>query len=159
MPEQIPMNRSEEYQGLAEGMVGKGAMTAAEYGIPAAGAYYGGKALINSMRGPVAPPMTPPMSSAPPSTPTGQSSATIGNATWDAALKRPVPPGPPTGTIDYATKVIKSIALNKVMQGAGSLSKMLPAATVGANLFGTGADEIATLKAAEEKRKQQGLPF
>ena len=156
--EQQPINRNEEYTGLAEGMGTQGALTAAKYATMGAA---GGAALAGFnklMNGPKTPPSITPIAPSTLPLPATEPMATIGNAAWDQRLRQP-PATPPTSTVDYATKVIKNIALNKVMQGAGALSKMLPAATVGANLFGTGADEIAILKAAEEKRKQQGLPY
>ena len=101
----------------------------------------GGKYAIDKLgnrAGPVAPQPGPP--------------ATIGNPVWDQMLRQPtVPtqPTPPTGTVDYATKLVKSLALNKLMPA-------MAAAQVAANTYLTSPDEIATLKAAEAKKRMQG---
>jgi hypothetical protein len=50
-----PMDRSAEYTGLAQGMGLDALGNAVEYGVPAAGAYYGVKKLIDAYKGPVAP--------------------------------------------------------------------------------------------------------
>jgi hypothetical protein len=77
-------------------------------------------------------------------------SASIGNATWDQALRQPNPPmrpTPPTSPIDYASKIVKNLALSKLL---------MPAAQVAANTYLTSPDEVATLKAAEAKKRAQG---
>jgi hypothetical protein len=50
-----PMDRSAEYAGLAEGMGMNALGNAVEYGVPAAGAFYGVKKLIDAYKGPVSP--------------------------------------------------------------------------------------------------------
>lgn len=53
---------------------------------------------------------------------------------------------PPTSALDAANKIVRGLAL----------SKILPAAQVGMGLFYTSPEEVATLKAIEQ-RKRQGL--
>lgn len=55
LPTQQPIDRSEEYTGLAQGIGGKTITSALEYGIPGAGAYYGLKKIAENLKGPVSP--------------------------------------------------------------------------------------------------------
>jgi hypothetical protein len=50
-----PMDRSEEYTGLAQGMGMNAVGNVLEYGVPAAAAAYGVKKLIDAYKGPVSP--------------------------------------------------------------------------------------------------------
>jgi len=59
----------------------------------------------------------------------------------------PAAPQSRLGVVDQASNIVRKLAL----------SKLLPAAQVGMGLFYTSPEEIATLKAAEELRKKQGL--
>lgn len=128
VPEQKPMDRTESQIGTAQGIGLEAVKTGAEL--------YGAKKLLeaagNAFRGPQGGPVAP-----------SQPQATIGNAAWDQALKKPVAT-PPTSSVDAATKIVRSLAL----------SKLLPAAQVGMGLFYTSPEEVATLKAAEQRRKQ-----
>ena len=76
-------------------------------------------------------------------------SASMGNPAWDQALRQPMRPPQPTGTIDYATKLVKSLALSKLMPA-------MAAAQVAANTYLTSPDEISTLKQAEARKRAQG---
>ena len=100
-----PMDRSEEYTGLAQGMVADTALTAAKYGLPAAGAYFGAKKLINAAKGPVKPPES------------------LLNATWDKALGVRQEQSMMQRGIQYADK-IKQMAMEKLAQNAGTLSNV-----------------------------------
>jgi len=168
--QQTPMNRSEEYTGLAQGIGGATAVKALEYGIPAAGAAYGVKKITDMVRGPVAPTQAvqaiPAVQQTTQQVVNGRPNLTVTQGGMsnlqqgvNDMIRTPTQqPSMLQQGMEYSNKV-RQIAMNKVMQGAGMLSKALPAATVGANLYGTSPEEIAVLKAAEEKRKRQGLPF
>jgi hypothetical protein len=150
-PQDKPINRYEEQVGTYTSAVPESIKLGLE-GAGLYGLYKGAQNIFgNKNAGPVAPPLnpTPSMSSTSSMPLSGEPPATMGNATWDAAMKRPVPPGPPTGTVDYATKLVKSLALNKLMPA-------MAAAQVAANTYLTSPDEIATLKAAEAKKRAQG---
>lgn len=56
-----------------------------------------------------------------------------------------------------AKSIVQKLALDKIMRGAGAVAKMAgPATGMAMNLFGTSPEEIATLKAAEARRKALG---
>lgn len=152
-----PIDRSEEYTGLAQGMGTEGALTAAKIaGLGVAGAY-GLKKVGEMFRGPVAP--TPP--TAPGAT----------QRIMSQAMGRPgvIPAGTVPGQplVDFVQQQGKYAPAQTAqpapqMQAAKSivqnlaLSKLLPAAQMGAGLFYTSPEEIATLKAAEARRKALG---
>ena len=155
VPEQQPMDRSEEYIGLAQGAGASTAGNAVEYGlkygVPAAGAYYGVKKAAEMFKGPVAPntqamqatqatqsavpqrqAVNAPSTRVPPnlSVQTGGASGPV------APNTAPTPTAPATPSpaqaqqqsmmqrgIQYADK-IKQIAMEKVMQNAGTLSNV-----------------------------------
>jgi DNA-binding transcriptional MerR regulator len=57
--------------------------------------------------------------------------------------------------ISNARSIVQKLALDKIMPAVGNFaSKALPAAQVAAGLFYTSPEEIAILKAAEEKKKR-----
>jgi hypothetical protein len=62
------------------------------------------------------------------------------NPAFDKALSRP------PSILNQAQSIVQKLAL----------SKLLPAAQIGAGLFYTSPEEIATLKAAEARRRAQG---
>ena len=59
-----PMDRSEEYAGLAQGMGMNAVGNVLEYGVPAAAAVYGVKKLVDAYKGPVSPAQATQMSQA-----------------------------------------------------------------------------------------------
>jgi hypothetical protein len=66
-----------------------------------------------------------------------------------AAQPAPSPYGAKPGSVlDNASQIVRKLAL----------SKIIPAAEVAQGLFYTSPEEIATLKAAEERRKRAGQP-
>jgi hypothetical protein len=69
-----PMDRSEEYAGLAQGMGMNALGNAVEYGVPAAAAVYGVKKLIDAYKGPVSPAQAAQMGQA------GQAAQNVGQA-------------------------------------------------------------------------------
>jgi len=69
------------------------------------------------------------------------------NVPTTTAPAAPAAPQSRLGVVDQASNIVRKLAL----------SKLLPAAQVGMGLFYTSPEEIATLKAAEELRKKQGL--
>ncbi len=76
------------------------------------------------------------------------------------AATAPAPAAPaPAPQISNAKNIVQKLALDKIMPAVGNMaSKALPAAQVAAGLFYTSPEEIAILKAAEEKKKQaQGI--
>lgn len=71
-----------------------------------------------------------------------------------------VAPAPaPAPQISNAKNIVQKLALDKLLPAVGNFAnKALPAAQVAAGLFYTSPEEIAILKAAEEKKKQaQGI--
>jgi hypothetical protein len=143
--------RTEEYTGMAQFGLGK----AAELGLEGYGGYRLAKGLIgaagNAMRGPVAP--------APATTFTGGA-----NPAFDAALSQPHPQSTPlniTSQPPSAGNFIQRMQqlANQYAPAARAVGSNLvkyagPAMAVGSNLFYTSPEEIATLKAAEERRRQ-----
>jgi hypothetical protein len=133
-----PIDRSQEYLGLAQGTGLKALETGAELYV----GYRLGKSLIGAagraMNGstPSAPaaPMAP-VEPAKPVTFTGGA-----NPAFDKELDRPY------GIINQAQSIVQKLAL----------SKLLPAAQVGACLLYTSPEEIATLKAAEARKRALG---
>lgn len=146
VPTQVPIDRSEEYTGLAQG-IGIEALKNIGLGL---GAYYGGRGLIRaagrSFGG-----GTPPTPSVPPTAPPPMPSAPIRpapppepvlNPTWDKALgvNQPGPAAStaPTqnvssqGFTDKATQMVRQAAANKALQnmvklgGVASLSLFSP---------------------------------
>jgi hypothetical protein len=75
------------------------------------------------------------------------------------ALAQPPKTPQPASQISNARNIVQQLALNKILPAVGNFaSKALPAAQVAAGLFYTSPEEIAILKAAEEKKKQaQGI--
>jgi hypothetical protein len=75
------------------------------------------------------------------------------------ALAQPPKTPQPAPQISNARNIVQQLALNKILPAVGNFaSKALPAAQVAAGLFYTSPEEIAILKAAEEKKKQaQGI--
>lgn len=75
------------------------------------------------------------------------------------ALAQPPKTPQPAPQISNARNIVQKLALDKLLPAVGNFaSKALPAAQVAAGLFYTSPEEIAILKAAEEKKKQaQGI--
>ena len=68
-------------------------------------------------------------------------------------------PAPVAPQISNARSIVQKLALDKIMPAVGNFAnKALPAAQLGMGLFYTSPEEIAILKAAEEKKKRaQGI--
>jgi hypothetical protein len=63
----------------------------------------------------------------------------------------------PAPQISNARSIVQKLALDKLMPAVGNFaSKALPAAQMASGLFYTSPEEIAILKAAEEKKRAQG---
>lgn len=78
----------------------------------------------------------------------------VSNSPMLQALAEPPKTSP---LIANARNIVQQLALNKILPAVGNFaSKALPAAQVGAGLFYTSPEEIAILKAAEEKKRAQG---
>lgn len=151
-----PNKRTEEYTGMAQFGLGK----AAELGLEGYGGYRIAKGLIgaagNAMRGPVAPPAAAPV------TFTGGA-----NPAFDAALAQPHPqstpvvtaPQPPTAGnfIQRMSQLANQYAPVARTVGSNLVKYAGPAMAIGANLYGTSPEEIATLKAAEERRRMAAM--
>jgi hypothetical protein len=66
-------------------------------------------------------------------------------------------PAPVAPQIQNAQSIVQRLALNKILPAVSNFAnKALPAAQVGMGLFYTSPEEIAILKAAEEKKRAQG---
>jgi len=175
VPTMQPIDRSAEYKGMAQGMGLKALETGAQL--------YAGKKLVvdpilGALRNRGAPP--PPAVPTPPVTLTGGA-----NPAFDEALSRPydprnpaykpqpslgpmgdVKPGatPPIGGpaaqqgstfIQRMTQQFAPMAA-RVAPVLSAASRALPVAQAGMGLFYTSPEEIATLKAAEERRRRMG---
>ena len=116
---QTPIDRTEEYTGLAQGIGLETAKTAAELGL----AYYGGKKLLGAAGrafgggGPVAP--TP--------TPAQQTFNTLKATDAQNAARSVQQPGVMQRGMDYARQMQK-IAADKVIQGAQAVAPVARAA-------------------------------
>jgi hypothetical protein len=75
------------------------------------------------------------------------------------ALAQPPKTPQPVSQISNARNIVQQLALNKILPAVGNFAnKALPAAQVAAGLFYTSPEEMAILRAAEEKKKQaQGI--
>ena len=109
---QQPIDRSEEYAGLAQGAAGKAGQYALEYGVPGAAAYYGVKKIFGKPSAPPAAP-TAPVRPEP-----------LLNEKWDRALgvRQQGQPSMLQRGMEYADKV-RQIAMDKVMQNASTIGK------------------------------------
>jgi len=144
LPAEQPIERGAEVAGVAETVL----PDVAKLGLEA----YGAKKLIidpvaNALRGGAGstPPVTPP---AQPTTFTGGA-----NPAWDAALSRPHPGATPMAQAPTAPPS----AANYMQRMTGLAAKYLPAAAaVGTGLFYTSPEEIATMKAAEARKRAMG---
>jgi hypothetical protein len=65
----------------------------------------------------------------------------------------PATPAPQVPQMQAAKSIVQKLALDKILKGAGVLGAGM---ALGQGLFGTSDEEIATLKAAEARRKAQG---
>jgi hypothetical protein len=150
-----PNKRTEEYMGMGQFGLAK----AAELGLEGYGGYKIAKGLIgaagNAVRGPVAPVAAPA-----PTTFTGGA-----NPAFDAALSQPHPQATPLvtapPTADNFISRIEQLAAKYAAPARAIGSNLVkyagPAMAVGANLYGTSPEEIATLKAAEQRRRQASM--
>jgi hypothetical protein len=135
VPQYQPIDRSEEYKGLAQGMGLETLKTGAELGL----AYYGGKKLLGAagkaFSGPVAP--TP--------TPAQQTFNTLKATDAQNAARATQQPG----IMDRANQVVRQLALDKVVKSAG-----VPAAVGmgGAAATGLAAGQMRAM--TPEQRKQ-----
>jgi len=137
-------------QNIAEGLAAANSFLGSPVGhaLEATGAAaYGGKKLVEAAKafrgtpGPVVPTAPAPMAAPAP-----------------APMAAPAPQAPAqVPQISSAKSIVQKLALDKIMRGAGAVAKMAgPATGMAMNLFGTSPEEIATLKAAEARRKQLG---
>jgi len=65
----------------------------------------------------------------------------------------PATPAPQVPQMQAAKSIVQKLALDKILKGAGVLGAGM---AIGQGLFGTSDEEIATLKAAEARRKALG---
>jgi hypothetical protein len=149
LPPETPRDRTEEQIGTLTSVI----PDVVKYGVEG----YAFKKLvadpvIGAMQNRGSP--TPPTPPTPPTTFTGGA-----NPAFDAALSKPyaAPAAPqPPSNANYMQRM-SSLAsryapvMGKVAAAAG------PAAAIGMNLFGTSPEEIATLRAAEERRRQAAM--
>lgn len=165
LPPEQPRDRSEEQLGTAQA-VGTGALTAvAPYalGVPAAAVGYkmysaannatdAAKALADAKMASeqgiaqraAARGLTPPPAA--PAVPT--------QAPVQTAPVQTTPTAPAQAPQMQAAKsIVQKLALDKILKGAGVAGAVYG---LGQGLFGTSPEEIATLKAAEARRKQLG---
>ena len=63
-----------------------------------------------------------------------------------------------TSPVNPTSNIVSKLALSKVMQGMGgaALKNAGPLASMASNLFYTSPEEVAVLKAAEEKKRASG---
>jgi len=153
LPVDQPRSRTEEQIGVVTSAI----PDVVKYGLEGAGLYAGGKALAGAIanRGAAPAPV-------PPTTFTGGA-----NPAFDAALNQPHPQSTPIATAPQPPSAgnfiqrMESLAqrYTPVARAMGSnLVKYAgPAMAVGANLYGTSPEEIATLKAAEQRRRMAAM--
>jgi len=81
------------------------------------------------------------------------------NVPQPVSMPASAPPPTTAPQISNARNIVQKLALDKILPAMGNMaSKALPAAQVAAGLFYTSPEEIAILKAAEEKKKRaQGI--
>ena len=145
LPLEQPRSRTEEQIGVVTSAI----PDAVKYGVEG----YAAKKLVvdplmNAMSnrgGPTPPP------AAPPTTFTGGA-----NTAWDQALSKPytapvTPPQPPSSANYMQRMSTLATRYAPVLKGAGILGAGI---ALGQGLFGTSDQEIATLKAAEERKRQ-----
>ena len=133
---------SEYPQNIGEGLAAANSFLGSPVGhaLEATGAAaYGGKKLVEAAKafrgapGPVVPTAPAPMASPVPA---------------------PAPAQPAqVPQMQAAKNIVQKLALDKILKGAGILGAGM---AIGQGLFGTSPEEIATLKAAEARRKQLG---
>lgn len=169
VPEQKPMERTEQNAGLAEGIGGK----ALEYG---AEAYAGKKLIVDPLMSAIKTRITPPAAGATlaPAIPqTQQATGTYGqpnltlqqggsagqqafNQMGQQLTKPPLPaPSMMQQGMNYA-KQMQQIAASKVMPALNAASKAIIPAQMAMGVGYTSPEEIATLKAAEARKRAQG---
>jgi hypothetical protein len=168
--QQQPMDRSQEYLGMAQGIGGK----ALEYGTE----LYAGKKLVldpilDAFKNKTPPTTNVNVQQAPQQQvqQTMQGTGTSGRpslSVQQGGLSQPVNPANintlqqgvnnmvRTPVVESPSMLQKGMDIASKVRGM-AFSKLLPAAQVGMGLFYTSPEEIATLKAAEEQRKRQGL--
>lgn len=145
VPTVQPIDRSAEYLGMTQGMGLKGLETAAEL--------YAGKKLVvdpvlNAIRNRGAP------------TPMSPAEQTFNTLRTPPEVLNAPPVGGPAAQqgstfIQRMTSQFAPMAA-RVAPVLSGLNKALPAAQVGMGLFYTSPEEMATLRAAEARRRQQG---
>lgn len=114
---QTPIDRSEEYSGLAQGMLGKGTMEAAKYAAIGGAGAYGLKKAADIMRGPPPGPISPAQ----------QTFNTLAASDAQNAARAAQQPSIVQRGMDYASKM-RQIAAEKVMQGARAAAPLARAA-------------------------------
>jgi hypothetical protein len=172
VPQYQPIDRSEEYAGLAQGMGAEGLMTAAKIGGIGLVGGYGLKKVADIVRGPVTPPpsVAPGASQRIMSSVMGSPSTVSAPAAAPQQIQMPQTAGTRSPAMQSQMQNLRTAPMTAPaapqpapqMQSAQSivqklaLSKLLPAAQMGAGLFYTSPEEIATLKAAEARKRAQG---
>ena len=116
---QTPIDRSEEYAGLAQGMGAKGAMEAAKYAAIGGAGVYGLKKVGDMMRAPPAAPISPAQQTF--------NTLAASDAQNAARAAQQTQPSVVQRGMDYARQMQK-IAAEKVMQGAQAAAPMARAA-------------------------------
>jgi hypothetical protein len=165
------IDRSAEYTGLTQGAIIPPVVSGIGTGLVAYGTYQGAKYLapkiidaVKKYRGVSSIPpnsMVGPMQNS--NTPISSAAQRVPITTGPVAppgMSAPAPaPAAPAPQISNAKNIVQKLALDKILPAMGNMaSKALPAAQVAAGLFYTSPEEIAILKAAEEKKKQaQGI--
>ena len=154
LPPEPPRDRYDEKIGTLTSVI----PDAVKYGLEGAGLYATGKGLIGAIQNrggpPTAPPtipaVTPPVT--PPMTPAEQTFNTL--KTPASVLNAPPPQPPSSG--NYMQRMSGLAAkyapvAGKMAKGAGILGAGL---ALGQGLFGTSDEDLATLRAADERKRQ-----
>lgn len=162
LPEEKPISRYDEQVGVMTSSI----PDAAKLGLEAGAGYYAGKKILDAVRGPVQPQV--PVQAATPANAGQQAFSQMGrqltapaepvlNPTWDAALKQPVKQAPSVlerGS-QYARQM-QQIAAEKVMQAAGKIRPIAPAAIgAGAMLYSPGLNKGEEEELA--RRRKEGF--
>lgn len=147
LPQEQPINRSEEAVGVLQSSLPQAAIYAGE----GAALGYGAKALKDAFSNRVSAPVTPTQVSQPA---IQQATGTTGKPNLSvqsggAPAARPVAPVAPTG----AQSIIQKIALDKVLKNAGPIGAAM---TIGQGLFHTSPEEIEILKRQEAEKRAKG---
>lgn len=144
VPQYQPVDRSAEYTGMAQGM-GTALLPAAATGLATGAAGYGAYQGLKY----AAPRVMDAVRNMGSANAPGGANNPIGSTRIPISTTTTTAPAVPT------TQAQQMQAAQSIVQKL-ALSKLLPAAQMGAGLFYTSPEEIATLKAAEARKRAQG---